>query len=155
MANANVLYQLNAQANYERDGFSKAVGQLARWAGQNSEMADNLILSRGSVGAKADIVTNAGVKIYMVSVASPAGATTTSYLQVFNTSSASVTLGTTVPEEQFRLEAGVTKTVLYYVSNDSATMPTAFSWAATTTVGGATAANATNLPTVTILYRPA
>jgi len=154
MANAPVLYQLRAQSSYERDGFNRAVAEHARWAGQNSEMPDNLIVSRTAVNAKADVVAAGTARIYMISGASPAGATLVGYLQIFNAAAAAVTLGTTPPEFQFRIEAGVTRTINFYDSADGVTLPTALSWAVTTTPSGLTAAAAGNTPTITILYRP-
>lgn len=153
MANATVLNSLRVQASYERDGFQRAVADVSRWAGQLAEFADNLVLSKTAVAAKADIVTNAGVKPYILHVNSPSGATTTSYLQVFNTSSGSVTLGTTIPELSLRIEAGASRTLVLYDSGDAALFPTAMSWAVTAAANGQTAANAANTPTITLLYR--
>jgi hypothetical protein len=152
MPNAAVLYQLSCQAQYERDGLQRALSQVRRQAGSLEAVADDLATVSVALAAKGEVRTNAAVRPYLIHIASPEGATTTSYLQAFNTSTASVTLGTTAPELQARIPAGTSQTLMFFPGN-AATFPTAMSWAVTIAVSGQTAANATNTPTVTMLYK--
>ena len=154
MPNASVIHSLKVAAAYEREGFGRGLAEVARWAAQHAELSDNLVLSRTAVNAKADVVAAGTARIYTVSIASPAGATLGGYLQLFNAAAAAVTLGTTAPEIQIKFDAAQTRSVWIYDSADGVTLPTAFSWAATTTASGATAVTAPNTPTVTALYRP-
>jgi|SRR6185295_15505266 len=153
MSNASTLYSLEAAAYYERDGFQDAVRFLRSSAGRQFLQADNLTLYRTGTSAKSDVVTNAGVKPVLVSVNSPATATTDAWLQMFNTSSASVTLGG-LPQPSISIKVPYTKTttVVWFPGNDPCMFATALSIAVTTAFCGGTAADATNAPTTTILY---
>jgi len=95
----------------------------------------------------------AAVQPVLISVKSPVLATTDAYLQLFNTSSASVTLGgLPQPLEIIKVPYTKTKTVVYFPGADPCAFGSALSIAVTTTPCGGTAADATNAPVTTILY---
>lgn len=152
MGNASTLYSLEVQSTTERAGFSRAMASVRRQAGQKEFFSDGLAISRSVVGGKADVVTNAAVKVYFLSVNSPSTATTTAFFQAFNTSSGSVTLGTTDPELSFKVESTKSVTLQLWDGEDSM-FTTALSWAVTTTRHGGTASGANEQPTVTLLYK--
>ena len=153
MSNATTLFQLEAQSAYEREGFQDAVRFLRGSAGRLFLQADNLTVYRTGTSAKSDVVTNAAVKPVLVSINSPATATTDAWLQMFNTSSASVTLGgIPQPIEIIKVPYAKTTTVVWYPGTDQCKFTAALSIAVTTGLCGGTAADATNAPTTTILY---
>ena len=155
MSNANTLYALEARMAYEPDGFQDAVRFLRGSVGRQHLQADDLVSTVVTTSAKADIKTNAGVQLAMIYVKTASGATTTGYLQLFNTSSASVTLGTTAPEMVIKLSnaANVGQPIVFNNSTEATAFGTALSCAVTVTSGvNTTAANATNAPTITFLY---
>src|SRR5690349_447678 len=119
MSNANTIYQLEAMAAYEPDGFQDFTRYLKETANKYFP-ADDLTIARINTSAKTDIKTNAGSKIVAIYVKTASGATTTGYLQLFNTSSASVTLGTTPPEEAIKLSnaANVAKVIRFWPDPD-------------------------------------
>jgi len=151
MANVQAVYQLKCQQAYERDGFQEMTRALAQSSARFQWFADNLKVAIGAGSGKLDVSTNATAKLYAISFAMPSTATTTTWIQMFNTSSASVTLGTTVPNMTIEL-----------LSTDSLTTPilfpagksfgSGFSIAGTTTQTGSAAANASNTPVCTIHY---
>jgi hypothetical protein len=149
MSNVATLYQLACQRSYERDGYQDLVNGLKQVARQEV-YSDAMVSSRAVGGAKADLVTNAAVRVYAIQCAMPSTATTNSYLQLFNTSSATVTLGTTAPEFQVMLTSQASRPMEFHTGIP---FSAALSWAVTTLPSGSVAANATNAPTVTILYR--
>jgi hypothetical protein len=153
MSNAQTLFSLEASAAYERDGFQDAVRTLRKTAGRQFLQADNLAVFRTSTSAKSDVVTNATVQPVLISVKSPATATTDSWLCLFNTSSSSVTLGG-LPKAQEIFIVPYTKTRTYVVfpAADPCPYSGALSIAVTTSPHGGTAADATNAPVTTILY---
>src|SRR5262252_8207570 len=143
MSNVSTIYQLKAERSYQRDGYQDLVNALNQVARQEV-YSDLLTSTRAAGGAKADIVTNAAVRVYAIQCAMPSTSTTTAYLQLFNTSSATVTLGTTAPEFQVILTSQASRPILFPTGLPFAT---ALSYAATTLVSGSVAANATNTPT--------
>lgn len=153
MGNAQTLFSLEASAAYERDGFQDAVRYLRKTAGRQFLQADNLAVYRTTTSAKSDVITNAAVQLVMVSVKSPATATTNSWLNLFNTSSASVTLGG-LPKatEVIFVPYTKTRTVNFYQASDPHAYTAALSVAVTDGPHSGTAADATNAPVVTILY---
>ena len=153
MGNAQTLFSLEASAAYERDGFQDAVRYLRKTAGRQFLQADNLAVYRTTTSALSDVITNAAVQLVLVSVKSPSTATTNSWLNLFNTSSGSVTLGG-LPKatEVFFVPYTKTRTVVAYQASDPHAYTAALSIAVTTAPHGATAADATNAPVTTILY---
>ena len=157
MANAAVLASLEAQAQYEREGLSRVVAQLKKWLGAIYEVDSNgLVLTRSNatnVGTLGEVAawTNQAIRLYAVHAASPAAATASAFVQIFSTSTASVTLGTTRPDVQFKLTAGKSKTVVFAPGNDDGDFSSALSYCVSTTAAGATGVNATNTPVVTFL----
>jgi hypothetical protein len=149
MPNVATLYQLAVERSYQRDGYQDLVNALKQVARQEV-YSDALVATRAAGGAKADVVTNAAVRIYAIQCAMPSTSTTTAYLQLFNTSSATVTLGTTAPEFQVMITSQASRPILFPTGLP---FSTALSWAVTTLPSGSVAANATNAPTVTLLYR--
>lgn len=153
MSNASVIYQLECQAAYEPEGFQDFVRHVKEAA--KFFPGDDLAIARIATSAKTDIKTNAGSKIVAIYAKTASGATTTGYLQLFNTSAASVTLGTTPPEEAIKLSnaAGVPKVVRFYPGTGSTEYSAALSLACTVTSAvNATAQNATNVPLLTVVY---
>src|SRR5689334_9811035 len=154
MSNANTIYQLEAMAAYEPDGFQDFTRYLKETANKYFP-ADDLTIARINTSAKTDIKTNAGSKIVAIYVKTASGATTTGYLQLFNTSSASVTLGTTPPEEAIKLSnaANVAKVIRFWPGNGSTEYSAALSLAVTVTSAvNTTAQNATNAPVILVAY---
>jgi hypothetical protein len=154
MSNTATLYQLAASAQYERDGLNRVLEILKRTLGDYEELSDALVMTRlnpSSAAVEATAWTNAAVRLYLMHAASPAGATTAAFLQVFSTSSASVTLGTTRPDTGLKLSPGASKTLLFLPGNNDSDFAAGLSIAATTTAGGATGVNSTNAPVVTIV----
>ena len=154
MGNATTLATLEYEMAYNPDGMQDAVRRLradaARWF-----PADNLTLARISTSAKTDVKTNAGSQVVALIIKTNAIATTTGYVQLFNTSSATVVLGTTSPEEVIKLSnaANVLKVVRFFPGNGATEYSAAMSLATTVTSGvNTTAANATNAPTIIVLY---
>src|SRR5262252_303386 len=143
MSNVATLYQMSVERSYQRDGYNDMVNALKQVARQEV-FSDGLVTNRNAVNAKADVVTNAAVRVYAIQCAMPSTSTTTTYLQLFNTSSATVTLGTTAPEFQVILTSQASRPILFPTGLPFAT---ALSYAATTLVSGSVAANATNTPT--------
>jgi hypothetical protein len=153
MANQNAFFSLEAQMATERDGFQDAVRFLRGSAGRQFLQADTLTVWRTGTSAKSDVITNAAVKPVLISVNSPATATTDAWLQLFNTSSASVTLGgLPQPTEIIKVPYAKTTTVVFFPGTDQCKFSAALSVAMTTTVCGGTAADATNAASITILY---
>lgn len=154
MGNATTLATLEYEMAYNPDGFQDAVRRLKEDAARFFP-ADNLTLARISTSAKVDVKTNAGSQVVALIIKTASAATTTGYVQLFNTSSASVTLGTTPPEEVIKLSsaANVLKVVRFFPPTGSTEYAAALSLATTVTSGvNTTAANATNAPTITVLY---
>lgn len=155
MGNLSVLAQLEAMIPYEPEGFQDAVRTLRGSLGRMHLHEDDLKIKAITTSAKTDIVTNAAVKVAMVYVKTNSGATTTGYMQFFNTSTATVQLGTTAPEMVLKLSnaAGVGHPVVFYNSTEATQFGAACSFAATVTSGvNTTALNATNAPTGVIVY---
>lgn len=153
MSNASTLFSLEAAASYERDGFQDAVRYLRSTAGRQFLQADNLTVYKTNTSAKSDVVTNAAVRPVLISVNSPSTATTDAWLQLFNTSSASVTLGgLPQPVEVIKVPYTKTVTVVFFPGIDPCKFSAALSLAVTTSFCGGTAADATNAPSTTVLY---
>lgn len=152
MSNASVLYSLECQSAGERAGFSRAMSFVRRTAGQKEFYSDGLVLTRAALSTKADVVTNAAVKVYFLNINSPSTATTTAWFAAWNTSTASVTLGTTIPDFLVKVEATKSVTVPIADGEDSF-FTTAMSWATTIAKNGATVSAANEVPTVTMLYK--
>lgn len=153
MANQNAFFSLECQIAQERDGFQDAVRFLRGSIGRHFLQADNLAVFRTNTSAATDVVTNAGVKVHFISVNSPATATTDAWLNLFNTSSASVALGG-LPKatDVIKVPYAKTTTVVYFNAPDPCKYSAALSIAVTTSPHGGTAADATNAPVTTILY---
>lgn len=152
MSNAAVLYALECQSALERAGFSRCQAFVRRTAGQKEFFSDGLVLTKVALSTKADVVTNAAVKMYFLSVNSPSTATTTAWMAAWNTSTASVTLGTTIPDFGFKVEA--TKSVTLPIADgEDSFFTTAMSWATTVAKNGATVSAANEVPTVTMVYK--
>src|SRR5258706_3893374 len=153
MANQNAFFSLEAQMATERDGFQDAVRFLRGSAGRQFLQADTLTVYRTGTSARSDVVRNAAVKPVLISINSPSTATTDAWLQLFNTSSASVTLGgLPQPVDVIKVPYAKTTTVVFFPGTDPCQFSSALSIAVTTTFCGGTAADATNAPTTTILY---
>jgi hypothetical protein len=155
MGNASTLYQLEAMAAYKGDGFQDMVRALRSGAGRHFALSDNLTIGRVATSAITDIKTNAGSQVVMIWADTASGATTTGYTHLFNTSSASVTLGTTPPETSIKLTnaAGAGAGILMFPGTSTTQFGAALSIATTTLAGtSTTAANATNAPNVIIVY---
>lgn len=155
--NAGALNALEQFAQYAGEGASRVMPILRRLVGGTYE-ADNAgvvvtRLNNTNVGAGGEVAawTNAAVRLYAVVVQSPSAATASAFVQIFNTSTASVTLGTTRPDAQFKVTAGQTKTVLYIPGNNDSDFSSAMSYCVSTTAAGATGVNSTNTPVVTFL----
>ena len=151
MSNTTALFSLECQIAQERDGFQDAVRFLRGWAPPKFP-GDTLTVFRTNTSAATDIVTNAAVRPVLISVNSPATATTDAWLNLFNTSSASVTLGG-LPKatDVFKVPYTKSTTVVLY-TQDGDRYNAALSMAVTTSPHGGTAADATNAPVITILY---
>ena len=155
MSNVNTLSQLEAQAAYEPEGFQDATRYLRSSIGRMRLAQDDLVKLSVSTSAKAEVRTNGAVTLAMIYVKTASGATTTGYLQLFNTSTASVTLGTTAPEMVIKLSnaANVGQAIVFYPGTEGTAFGTALSCAVTVTSGvNTTAANATNTPTILFVY---
>ena len=150
MSNVATIYSLQCQRSYERDGYNEAVNALKQSAGRFETFSDGLLSSRTALSAKAEVVTNAAVRVYMLSAAMPSGATTNAYIQLFKTSTGSVTLGTTPPD--FQVEISSTESITIHIPQGRL-FSGALSMACTTLASGSVAANTTNTPTVTLLYK--
>jgi hypothetical protein len=150
MSNVATMYSVQVNRSYERDGFNEMVNNLLSSAGRFEVNSDGLVVTRVLLSAKADVVTNSAVRMYALNVNMPATATTTTWVSLFNTSSASVTAGTTVPDSGFLVTSQVSLPVLFpsgqYFSSG-------MSWLAGTTAAGAASANASNSPTMTLVYK--
>lgn len=154
MGNAQTLATLEYEMAYAPDGMQDAVRRMREDAARHFP-SDNLTLAKIATSALVDIKTNAGSQVVALIIKTASGATTTGYVQMFNTSSASVTLGTTAPEQVIKLSnaANVLKVVRFYPGSNATEFGTALSLATTVTSGvNTTAANATNAPTITVLY---
>lgn len=154
MTNANTLATLEYRMAYNPDGYQDAVRRLREDAARYFP-ADNLVLAEISTSALTDVKTNAGSQVVALIIKTNAIASTTGYVQMFNTSSASVTLGTTPSEQTIKLSnaANILKVVRFFPGNGATEFAAALSLATTVTSGvNTTAANATNAPTITVLY---
>lgn len=154
MTNANTLATLEYRMAYNPDGYQDAVRRLKEDAARYFP-ADNLTLAEISTSALTDVKTNAGSQVVALIIKTNAIASTTGYVQMFNTSSASVTLGTTPSEQTIKLSnaANILKVVRFFPGNGATEFAAALSLATTVTSGvNTTAANATNAPTITVLY---
>lgn len=158
-ANVTALYDLETQASYERDGLSRVIPLLKNAVGGTFQFAaDTLVVTRlnaTNVAAGGEVAawTNAAVRLYAVHIAMPSTTTASAFVQIFSTSTASVTLGTTRPDYQIRMggTAAASKTVVFLPGNDDVTFTDAMSYAVSTTAAGATGVNSTNTPVVTFL----
>lgn len=157
-ANVAALYDLEVQSQYERDGLSRVIPLLKNAVGAGFENAGNVLvvtrLNATNVAAGGEVAawTNAAVRLYAVHIAMPTGTTASAHVQIFNTSTASVTLGTTRPHYHITM-GGTTarsKTVVFLPGNEDDTLG-AMSYAVSTTAAGATGVNSTNTPVVTFL----
>lgn len=157
MANPATLNSLEVQSQYEREGLSRVIPLVKKLTGAVYEVDSGaLVVTRlnatnVSAGGEVAAWTNQAVRLYAVHAASPAAATASAFVQIFNTSTASVTLGTTRPDVQFKLTAGKSKTVVYVPGNDDGDFSSAVSYCVSTTAAGATGVNSTNTPVVTFL----
>ena len=154
MTNLSTYATLEYRMAYSPDGYQDAVRRIREEA-QRFFPGDNLQLAEIVTSAKADVVPNAGVQIAALIIKTNALATTTGYVQLFNTSSATVALGTTAPEQVIKLSnaANVLKIVKFYPPNGATEHAVALSLAPTVTSSvNTTAANATNAPTITVVY---
>jgi len=77
MSNVSTIYQLKAERSYQRDGYQDLVNALNQVARQEV-YSDLLTSTRAAGGAKADIVTNAAVRVYAIQCAMPSTSTTSS-----------------------------------------------------------------------------
>ena len=158
MTNVAVLADLEAQSQYAQEGLARVIPLLKHVVGGSYEKAsDGLVLTRlvatnVSAGGETTAWTNAAVRLYLVHVAMPSTTTASAHVQIFNTSTASVTLGTTRPAYSIAMMATTqkSKTTVYFPGNEDDTFP-ALSYCVSTTVGGATGVNSTNTPTVTFI----
>jgi hypothetical protein len=154
MTNANTLATLEYEMAYHADGYQDAVRRLREDAARHFP-ADNLALARIATSAITDVKTNAGSQVVALVIKTNAAATTTGFVGLWNTSSASVTLGTTRPDQVIKLSdaPNVLKVVRFYPGSGATEFALALSVATTVTNSvNTTAANATNAPTITILY---
>ncbi|HJQ65913.1 MAG TPA: hypothetical protein VJ816_06035 [Gemmatimonadales bacterium] len=155
MGNASTLFQLEALASYKGDGFQDMVRALRSGAGRHFAISDNLTIGRIATSALTDVKTNAASQVVMIWADTNSAATTTGYLHLFNTSSASVTLGTTPPEMSIKLTnaAGSGAGILMFPGISTTQFGAALSLATTVAAGtSTTAANATNAPNVIVVY---
>lgn len=155
--NAGTLSTLEQFSQYAGEGASRLMPIIKRLVGGTYEV-DNagVVLTRlnnTNVAAGGEVAawTNAAVRLYAVVVQSPSTATASAFVQIFNTSTASVTLGTTRPDAQFKVTAGQTKTVVYVPGNNDSDFSSAMSYCVSTTAAGATGVNAANTPVVSFL----
>jgi len=151
MSNVATLYQLRVRRSYERDGVNDFLNLLPQMARQEV-FSDGLTYQVTALQAKTTILTNVGCNVYGIVAAPPSTATTSSWVRLYNTTSASVTSGTTLPDLCFMVSSGVTSTLVMPKGINHSAI-TAVCIEAVTTVSGGTAANTTNMPTVTILYK--
>lgn len=159
MTNPAAFYDLECQAPYERDGLSRVIPLLKNAIGGTFEKAsDGLVVTRlnatnVSSGGEVAAWTNQPIRLYAVQITMPSTTTASAFVQIFSTSTASVTLGTTRPDYQIRMggTAAASKTVVFLPGNDDVTFTGAMSYCVSTTAAGATGVNSTNTPTVTFL----
>jgi hypothetical protein len=154
MANVDTLEQMAAAAQYEREGVSRAVALLKRYAPWFEHQADNLERHvTASLTTTVTEVTDSAANFYAIVIISPAAAGADAFVQMFNVDDTGVTLGTTAPDLVFKCPAGETAVFLHVPGHDSDNLFDAgMSIAATTTHDGNTALAAASLPTVWILY---
>jgi hypothetical protein len=155
MGNASTLFQLEALASYKGDGFQDMVRALRSGAGRHFAISDNLTIGRVATSAITDVKTNAATQLVMIWADTASAATTTGYVHLFNTSSASVTLGTTVPETSLKLSnvANTGAGALFFPGISTTQFGAALSIATTVAAGTTTtAANATNAPNIILVY---
>src|SRR5690349_12805261 len=161
--NAAILQQLEGQARYSNESLSRVIPILKQLLGAEFEQtSDKLNLFTSNVTALAaggDIVTNAGVKVYMVHVESPSTATATTtgdvVVRVFNTSTGGIALTTTgygTCKEALAVKCqGKKSRTVINIPRDSQ-FDAGLSYAVVQAAALDTAAVSTNAPTVTILY---
>lgn len=154
MPNVDVLYQAEVNAQYLGEGMAKAIYFLRAYAPFFEHVGD--AIARSVTAALTTTVTNVKTtagNVYCVRVTSPAAAAADGFVQMFNSTAANTTLGTTAPTEIFRSVA--TRTRIYLIvpgDDDNDLFSTAISIAATTTAGGATAIATASLPDVEVIY---
>lgn len=156
MSNAKALYTAETSAAYERDGLNRAMPLIKKLVSAFESDTDALVVTRlnntnVAAGGETTAWTNAAVRLYAIHVAMPSTTTASAFVQIFNTSTASVTLGTTRPDYQVKLggTAASSKTVVFVPGNDDNAFSSALSYCVSTTAAGATGVNSTNTPIVT------
>ncbi len=154
MPNVATMYQMEADAQYQREGVARAVAMLRSYAPFFEIQGDGLTrLVTADLSTTVTAVKASAGNLYSVTIISPSDATADAYVQVFNVAAASVTLGTTAPDLVFKCPFGKTVTFLVVPGDDdNDQFSTAISHAATTTATGSTALGTVSLPDVAVLY---
>lgn len=150
---AAVLDQMEANAQYLGEGPAKAVRMLRSYAPFFEHQSDTLSRSVTSpLSTTVTAVETGAANLYYMRVTSPSGASEDAHIQVFNTASGSVNLGTTAPVDSFTVPAGKTRCfVIVPGDDDNDLFSTAISIAATTTHDGSAALGSASQPTVEVL----
>jgi hypothetical protein len=161
MANATVLHQLKASAQYRGAGVQRVVDRLARALMAQDELADGLtfVTSNAYTNSPTAVKASAG-RIYAVIIEGNTGNNGNGVLQLFDMGAASVNLGvvTSSSGKQSRaidtlgFVAGMTRCFTFDPADGSGTTlyTSAISVAVTTSAFGTLAVS--SLPTVTIVY---
>jgi hypothetical protein len=153
MSNVQAFEKLENAASYKGEGVGRAVRLLKRYAPWFEAQGDGLatVVTNPLSTTVTAVETGAG-NLYAVFVISPAAATQDAYVQMFNTASGSVTLGTTDPIDVIACPAGKVRVAMFVPGDDDDDLySSAISHAATTTFDGNTALGAASQPEVWVL----
>ncbi len=153
MSNVQTFEVMEAASQYEREGVARAVRFLKKYAPWFEMQGDGLLrVVTSPLSTTVTAVETAANNLYAVFVISPVAATQDCYVQMFNTASGSVTLGSTAPIDVIACPAGKVRVALYVPGDDDNDLySSALSHAATTTHDGNTALGSASQPTVWVL----
>jgi hypothetical protein len=153
MPNVSALEQLEAAAQYEPEGFARAVAMLKKYAPWFEHQSDSLARVVASpLTTTVTQISDSASNLYAVFIKSGSSATQDCYVQVFNVDDTDVVLGTTAPNMVFEVSATKSQVFLIVPGNDAkGTFATGLSMAATTTHDGNTALATASRPTVWVL----
>lgn len=149
MSNATTIYQLERESAYLPDGAQEWISEMKREIGRRN-ISDTLTVSKFTAQTDTETeVTDNPAYIWGVYCKSPAGASATTFVQIFNIADTGVTSGTTVPTMQFQVLATQHVFARYH---PFLRFDTAISLMASTASGGTTANAAADRPDVWIVW---
>lgn len=153
MSNPTTMYELECAAQYEPEGFARAVEFIKRYAPWFEHQGDSLERVVASpLSTTVTQISDSASNCYAVFVKSGSSATQDCYVQLFNVDDTDVTLGTTAPDMVLKVSATKSQVFLIVPGHDAKdTFATGLSMAATTTHDGNTALATASQPTVWVV----